>query len=195
MAPHAELKLSVEEYLAFDRSSEIKHEYLDGEIFAMVGASRAHNRLTWNLAATLDPQLRARGCEGFASDMRVAVSETGLYTYPDVVVVCGEPRFTDEQIDTLLNPTFIVEVLSPSTADYDHGRKFAHYRALPSLEVYLLIDQEEVRAELFVRQPNGTWLLSETTDPEAVLEIPRVEVSLPLARIYAGVGADDGRSR
>src|SRR5919198_4874617 len=116
-----------EEYLALERAARHKSEYVNGRIYALAGASRAHNLIVVNVSAELRAQLRGRPCETYASDMRVKVSQTGLYTYPDVVVVCGEPRFEDAQVDTLLNPTVIIEVLSESTESYDRGEKFAHY--------------------------------------------------------------------
>ena len=125
--------LTPQEYLARERRAETKSEYLRGGVFAMSGASRNHNLVATNVAAELRQQLRDRDCEVHQSDMRVKISSTGLYTYPDVTVVCGEPEFEDEEVDTLLNPKVIVEVLSPSTADYDRGGKFTHYRRLPSL--------------------------------------------------------------
>lgn len=176
---------SVEEYLAFERTSEIKHEYLDGEIFAMSGASRSHNRISWNIVAALDPQLKESGCEGFVSDQRVQIPATGLFTYPDVVVVCGEPElYGDETPETLVNPTLIVEVLSSTTEDYDRGRKFAHYRGIPSLQLYLLVAQERAHVERFERQPNGLWLLYETDDLEERLDLPAVGAGLALSDVY-----------
>src|SRR5206468_6291774 len=119
-------------------------EYINGQIYAMSGASREHNLIVVNLIRELSSQLRGRPCEVYASDMRVKVRPTGMYTYPDVVAVCGEPRFEDEQVDTLVNPAVIVEVLSPSTEAYDRGQKFAHYRKLESLTEYVLVAQNEV---------------------------------------------------
>ncbi|NJL28141.1 MAG: Uma2 family endonuclease [Thermoanaerobaculia bacterium] len=178
---------TAEEYLVYERQAEAKSEFLDGELFAMAGASREHNIISLNVAVALHPQLVARGCEEYMSDMRVHIPATGLYTYPDVTAACGEPRFSDEQRDTLVNPTLIIEVLSPSTADYDRGRKFAHYRSLPSLQVYLLIASDEIRVERFVRQPSGEWLLTEFTDLDATVDLPGLEAQLPLTAIYRQV--------
>lgn len=180
-------RLSPEEYLARERVAEVKSEYLAGETFLMSGASRKHGLVTLNIAASLHGQLRDRPCEIFAADMRVEVTTTELFTYPDVVVVRGEPRFRDADLDTLLNPTLIVEVLSPSTSDYDRGTKFAHYRSLPSLREYLLFAQERVHAEQYTRQDGERWLLAETSDPEAVLDLPSVGCTLTLADVYAKV--------
>lgn len=188
MSALAQQRLTAAEYLAFDRASEIRHEFYAGEIFAMSGASVSHNAICWNLAVRLDPHLKGSGCRGFVNDMRVAIEATSLFTYPDLVVVCGEPRFLDAgQPDTLVNPALVVEVLSASTEDYDRGRKFAHYRTLPSLQGYLLLAQDRVHAELFLRQPGGRWLLSETNDPEAQIELPVAGASLRLGDLYDGV--------
>ena len=185
MSPEPQRIWSGEEYLAFERASDEKHELFEGELFAMSGASRQHGRICWNVATALGPQLRQSGCEGFVSDMRVHVPATGLYTYPDVVVVCGEPAFLDEETpDTLLNPTLLLEVLSPSTEDYDRGRKFAHYRSLPSLEIFVLIAQDRVHVERFSRQPDGGWLLEESDDLGSDLELPGIGATLSLREVY-----------
>jgi len=189
MSALAQNRLTPAEYLAFERASELRHEYYGGEIFAMSGASAAHNTICWNLAVRLDSQLKAGGCRGFVNDMRVAVEASGLFTYPDLVVVCGPPVFLDaSQPDTLTNPTLIAEVLSASTEDYDRGRKFAHYRGLPSLQGYLLLSQDRHHAELYQRQPGDTWLLSETSDPETRISLPVAGgAELRLGDLYDGV--------
>lgn len=183
MSAEPQRRLTVEEYLALERESETRHEYLDGEIFAMSGASREHNLIGTNLVAALHPQLKQHGCEQYANDMRVRIPATGLYTYPDVVAVCGEPRFEDDERETLLNPNLVVEVLSPSTEDYDRGRKFAHYRSVPSLQVYLLVAQDRAHVEVFTRQPDDRWLLWETDDLDASFELPAV-ATLAMAEVY-----------
>src|SRR5258708_18618472 len=131
-----------ETYLDLDRQSAFKNEYFNGEIFAMTGASRKHNLITSNVNYSLNLQLKRRQCEVYASDMRVKVSSSGLYTYPDVVVVCGAPMFEDKETDTLINPTVIIEILSKSTEAYDRGDKSGHYRRLESLSEYILISQD-----------------------------------------------------
>src|SRR5579871_2603652 len=151
-------RFTPEEYLAIDRNAPVKSEYYGGEIFAMAGATRAHNRISTNVASLFNVQLQDRPCETYASDMRVQVSPDGLYTYPDVVVVCGEPHFRDEREDTLLNPTVVVEVLSRSTEGFDRGGKFAQYWGLHSITDYLLIAQDRCRVEHFVRQTDNQWL-------------------------------------
>lgn len=187
MAVEAQRRWTAEEYLALERQAELKSEFHAGEIFAMAGASRRHNLINGNLFAALHPQVVGRGCEIYASDMRVLIPDTELFTYPDLTIVCDEPQFRDEELDTLLNPTLVAEVLSSSTEDYDRGRKFAHYRTLPSLRGYLLVAQDRVHAELFTRQPDDRWLLSETDEISVTLELSVIEVTLALGDVYARV--------
>jgi len=176
--------LTPEEYLALERKAEYKSEYLAGEMFAMSGASPRHVLIVTNVVAELRGQLKQRPCTVYSSDLRVKVSPTGLYTYPDVVVVCDQPQFADEQRDTLLNPTLIVEVLSESTKDYDRGEKFEHYRTLPSLREYILIAQDKYHVEHFVRQPDNRWLLSETNLLEDTIHLSSIACDLALAEVY-----------
>jgi Uma2 family endonuclease len=144
--------------------------------------------LTGNLYASLHSQLRKRPCEIYPSHMRVFIPATGLYTYPDVAVVCGEPRFApDDYLDNLLNPTFLAEVLSPSTEAYDRGRKFEHYRAVESLQQYLLVAQDRLHVDLYTRQPDGTWLLREASRPEDTVELQSIGCQLLLADVYEKV--------
>ncbi len=187
MASEAHRRMTVEEYLALERQSETRNEFLNGEMFARTGASRRHNRTALNVATTLDRQLASRGCEVFVSGMRVQISAVHHFTYPDVVVACGEPRFTDGEVDTLLNPTLIVEVLSTSTERYDRGAKFESYRTLPSLAEYVLIAQDRVHVEHFVRQGSGAWLLTETDGHEDRVELPSIGCALALADVYQRV--------
>ena len=175
------------EYLARERAAEFKSEYLNGEMFAMAGATREHVLVSGNVSRELGNQLRDRDCEVYQSDMRVKVSPTGLYTYPDVAVVCGEPQFEDAQLDTLLNPKLLVEVLSKSTGGYDRGAKFEHYRQIPSLAEYVLIAQDKHHVEVFTRQPDGRWLLWETNDPAATVRLASIGCELHMAEIYAKV--------
>jgi len=189
--PQSQVGLSPEEYLARERQAEIKSEYYDGEVFAMSGASRPHNLIVTNLVRDISLQLRDRDCEVYSSDMRVKVDPTGLYTYPDVVVVCGEPVFEDEQVDTLLNPTWLVEVLSTSSEACDRGKKFEHYRKLETLQGVALVAQDEAHAERFARQPDGQWLLGEASGLDAALHLESIDVTLPLADIYDKVSFED----
>ncbi|MBC7813841.1 MAG: Uma2 family endonuclease [Burkholderiales bacterium] len=183
---------TAEEYLAFERASDEKHEFLDGQIYSMTGASRAHNLISVNTATAFNNALRQHPCEVYASDMRVkAPSTKGGYLYPDVVVVCGEAAFEDQQVDTLLNPTVIVEVLSSSTESFDRGTKSQHYRALDSLQEYLLISQNTAHIEHYARRADGQWLLSDAVGLEAVVELRSVDCRLALADVYVKVAFED----
>jgi len=180
-------RITPEEYLALERAAETKSEYFNGEMFAMAGARYAHNLIIGNVIATLHAQLRRRDCTVSASDLRVKVSPTGLYTYPDVVVVCGKPQLEDEHLDTLLNPKVIIEVLSESTADYDRGRKFEHYRTIDSLVEYVLIAQDKPHVEHFLRQSPSQWLFSETNRLDDTIALTSIDCQLSLAELYAKV--------
>jgi Uma2 family endonuclease len=206
MSSQPKTYLTPEEYLAIERQAETKSEYFDGEMFplrgmgkphdafAMVGASRKHNLISANIIATIVPLLRDKPCELYPSGMRVRVSATGLYTYPHVVVACGEPKFDDDYFDTLLNPTLIVEVLSPSTASYDRTKKFGYYRKIESLAEYLLVAQDEHKIEQYVKQPDQRWLLSDISLLESTVELISIQCTLKLADVYAKVELTEGRA-
>ena len=151
---------TTEDYLTQERSASYKSEYHEGQIYAMTGASRKHNLVSGNIYRELSLQLKKRSCEAYINDMRVKATEALSYYYPDVAVVCGAPQFEDAQVDTLLNPTLLIEVLSPSTEAYDRGKKFAHYRKIASLREYLLVAQDQPNIERYVRQ-GDVWILSE----------------------------------
>jgi Uma2 family endonuclease len=180
------IRFTPQEYLALERKSETRNEYYNGEIFAMAGASREHNLIAGNLFRDIGNQLEDRPCETYMNDMRVWIEATGLYTYPDVVVVCGEPRFQDREVDTLLNPAVIVEVLSPTTEAYDRGDKFRHYRRIDSLREFVLISQDRMMVERYTRQGKD-WVLSDMTDPDQVLKLESIGCQIPLGRIYAKI--------
>jgi Uma2 family endonuclease len=186
-----------EEYLALERQAEYKSEYIDGQIVAMSGASRKHGLISGNIFRVLGNQILTRPCEAYAGDMRVKVRthRKVSYTYPDVVVVCGEPQLEDRQLDTLLNPTLIVEVLSPSTEIYDRGTKFEYYRALPSVQEYLLVAQDRMLVEHFARiaapDAGDRWVLTTFSDPTATLQLPSIGCALPLADVYHKVMLPD----
>lgn len=184
MAQLAKQIITPVEYLEQERSAVIRSEYFNGCVYAMSGASLKHNRVVAALAVTLGTQLRHQLCEPFFGDMRVKVSTSGLYTYPDIVVVCGEPQLEDEHFDTLLNPTVIMEVLSPSTEVYDRGDKFAHYRSLASLTDYLLIAQDKPCIEHYQRQANEYWSYFVATGLAANVEIATIGCTLSLAEVY-----------
>ena len=179
--------MTPQDYLAWERQQDTRHEFFDGEVFAMTGASRAHNLVCLNIAASLHTQLRGTPCEVYNNDMRVKVSETGMYTYPDIVAACAEPRFEDAEVNTLLNPVLIIEVLSDSTEQYDRGAKFRHYRTLPSLQDYLLVAQSECRVEHYARETSSHWLLTKYGDPEDTLDLAAVGCRLLLREIYQRV--------
>lgn len=176
--------LTPEEYLTIERQAAYKSEYFNGEIFAMTGASRKHNLITLNIAGEFRRQLKGQPCETYVSDMRVRVPATSLYTYPDVSVVCGEPKFEDDFVDTLLNPTLLVEVLSESTELYDRGKKSGYYRTIQSLTEYLLVAQDEYKVEQYVRQPDGRWLLTDIRLLDGVVELASVNCALALKEVY-----------
>ncbi len=184
MSTQSKTLLTPEQYLEIERKAEFKSEYFQGEMFAMSGVSRQHDRLTRDLTFILYPQVEMRGCELYTSDIRVRVSSTGLYTYPDLTVVCGQQQFLDDSVDTLLNPTFLAEILSPSTEAYDRGRKAEHYRKLESLREYLLIAQDRRQADLFTLQPSGRWELREASSKEDVLELQSIGCRISIAELY-----------
>ena len=185
MSSAVSLRRSPEEYIAFERLQEIRSEYDDGVLRAMSGASREHNVIAGNLFATIHSQLRRGPCEAYSNDMRVAVELGRFYTYPDLAVVCGGPRFLDNQSDTLLNPTVLFEVLSPSTESYDRGRKFARYQTIASLREVVLISQREPRVERFERQGDGRWTLADDLSGlDDTLRLSSVDVTIPLSEIY-----------
>ncbi len=184
MSTQLKTYLTPQEYLAIERKAEIKSEYFNGEMFAMSGASRKHNLIVTNIVAELHQQMKGRPCEVYPNDMRVKVSATGLYTYPDAIVVCGEPKFEDVHVDTLLNPTLIVEVLSASTATYDRGQKFAHYRGIESLSKYVLVSQDECKVEHFAKQSDRQWLQTIVQSPDAETELASIQSVLRLREIY-----------
>ncbi|MFL6333715.1 MAG: Uma2 family endonuclease [Pyrinomonadaceae bacterium] len=173
-----------EEYLALEHKAEYKNEYIDGEIVAMTGASRRHNLITVNLGRELSQQLKGRPCEAYTSEMRVRIPSKRMYTYPDVVLVCDEPQFEDDYLDTLLNPTVLIEVLSKSTERYDRFKKFASYRTIASLAEYVLVAQHEYRVEQYTKQPDGRWLLSDHYSLEDVVELASVQCTLTLLEVY-----------
>ena len=176
--------ISPEEYLEAERRAETKSEYLDGQIYATSGASLAHNRLVANLVAAVHAQLKGGPCFALPSDMRIRVPETGLYTYPDVSVVCGEPKLEDSHKDILLNPIVLIEVFGDSTEGYDRGRKFEHYRRIASLQEYMLVSQSEPRIEMYRRQTAREWLLTEAFGVEESVELPSVRCVLRLDDVY-----------
>ena len=177
-------RYSAEEYLALDRAADYKSEYVAGEIFDMVGATPRHVLIASNMAGELRNRLRDTDCQVYSADLRIQADANNVYHYPDVVVVCGRPEYMDGRRDTVTNPLIIIEVLSPTTRNYDRGDKFAHYRRLESLREYILIDQEPCHVEHFVRIESG-WEFSEMDDCQGSLVVPTLGIFIPLLEIYA----------
>jgi Uma2 family endonuclease len=183
--------ITPEDYLAWERQADTKSEYWNGEVYAMAGASPRHTLITANTITSLSIRLRGRPCTVHTGDLRIKISPTGMFAYPDVVVVCGAPRFDDKQQDTVLNPAVLVEVLSKSTESYDRGTKFEHYRTLESLTDYVLISQDHALVEHRARQGADRWLMSYYMGLDTILPLEWLGFGLPLAEIYDKVGWDD----
>jgi Uma2 family endonuclease len=180
--------LSVREYLENERQSEIRHEFLDGLVYAMAGESIAHSTICFNLAVTIGAQLKGTPCRGFSPNMKMRAGEEGLYAYSDLVIACGEPAFHDERGDVLLNPTVIFEVLSSSTEAYDRGEKFERYRAhIETLQDYVLVSQDRPRVEHRHRRPEGAWTVTQLDGPAEVLSLPSINCRVPLAEVYSRI--------
>jgi Uma2 family endonuclease len=179
--------LTEAEYLERERLADFRSEFFDGEMFAMAGGTLRHSLIATNLAREFGNKLQNKRCTAFNADLRIKIDATGLFTYPDLSVICGDPKFVDETEDTVTNPTLIVEVLSDSTEAYDRGKKFEHYRQIPSLREYLLVSQKEPRVEQFIRQENGGWLLKEVNGLDTTLFSPALETTIALAEIFSRV--------
>ena len=175
-----------EEYLALEREANFKSEFKNGFITAMAGASPQHNTIALNFASEVRAQLRGKPCEVYISDVRLRVTPSGLYTYPDVMAVCGGAQFAEGDLETLLNPTIIAEVLSRTTETYDRGGKFDDYKTLPSLREYVLVSQKEVLVERFVRQ-GEEWVHTKIRDLDESLVLESIGCAIPLREIYAGL--------
>lgn len=176
--------VSPAEYLEFERNSELKHEYRDGEIVQMIGGTQSHNFVEANLLRIILTKLVDKTYDVYPGNMRVKVSEAGIYTYPDIAIVKGKSQLEDEHGDTLLNPAVIFEVLSPSTESYDRGQKFEHYRNIDSLAEYVLVAQDRICIERFTKQDGGQWLLQDYKTPEDVMHLDTIECDFPLADVY-----------
>ena len=175
-----------EEYLHWERKSDKKHEYLEGVVVAMAGATKEHTRITFDLSQHIGQQISGTTCEAFGNDMRVGIPKSNRYYYPDVTIVCGEAQFEDNIFDTLLNPKVIMEVLSESTSSKDRGEKFHHYQNIESLNKYVLISSDKPMVEIYHRQENfWHYTITEGTDAELILE--EMGIIIPLSKIYARV--------
>jgi Uma2 family endonuclease len=188
-------RITPEEYLELERTAERRSEYLDGEMFLMAGASLEHTQIVTNITIDLGLQLRGTPCQIFPIELRSKVNPAGLYTYPDISAVCGEPRFEDDVFDTLVNPILIIEVLSVSTESYDRGKKFAHYRSLASLQEYVLVSQWEYQIERYSRNADGAWLYTEAAGADASVELPSIQCRLSLSSVYDKVDFERAKRR
>ncbi len=186
IAEYKTQRLSIEEYLAFERKADTKHEYYRGEVFAMSRASPRHNILFSNLFGELCIKLKGKSCRPYGSDMRVYIPENTLFTYPDISIFCGEFKTSDHEEDSAIGPTVLIEILSPSTKNYDRGEKFKLYRDIPSLREYILIDTESVRVEVFRLNASRHWELEEYKSLDELLFIQAIDFSFPLRDIYSG---------
>ncbi len=179
-------KLTIEEYLQFERESVQKHEFYNGEVFSMAGAGPRHNKIFSNVFGKLAYRLTGKPCQPYGSDMRIHIPENTLFTYPDISIICGDILLSDEDKDTAIQPTVLIEILSPSTKDYDRGGKFKLYRDIPTLKEFILIDSESINVEVFRINANTHWELEEYKALSETLRIPSVEMAIPLSEIYEG---------
>ncbi|MGE3802273.1 MAG: Uma2 family endonuclease [Candidatus Kapaibacterium sp.] len=181
------LQITSEEYLAAERKAEHRHEYYNGEIFAMAGASRTHNRIVSNLMVGFGSKIKGGRCEIYANDLRVRIEEMRSFVYPDIVITCGDEEYLDDEFDTLLNPVVIIEVLSESTAQHDMTTKFSAYRRIPSLQEYLMVAQERVKIEHFARQTEELWTYRAYEELGLTIRLESVGVELSVEDVYAKV--------
>ena len=183
------IQLSYEDYLALEKETDLRHEFLDGEAWAMAGGTISHSAVKTNLLALIRTALRGRPCRPYDVDLKVHIEDTGLFTYPDLSVICGPPARSPQDKNAATNPTLLAEVLSPSTEGWDRGSKFAHYRRLPTLQHYLLVSTDLVRVELYTRAEDGRWTLSEHGAGKQI-ELPALGISLDVDEIYADLPSE-----
>ncbi len=183
-------RLSVEDYLRFERESSEKHEYYRQEIFAMAGAGPRHNLIFSNLFGELAHKLKGTTCKPYGSDLRIHIPENTLFTYPDISIICGDILSSNEDPDTAIRPSALIEILSPSTKNYDRGGKFKLYRDIPTLREYILVDSESVNVEAFRINATGHWELEEYSGIADMLHIRSVQLNVALADIYEGTHAE-----
>ncbi len=180
-------KMSPSEYLSWERSEEEKHEYVDGEIINMSGASLRHNRIHANLIGELHARLKGKECTVFPSELRLYVKSKESFFYPDATIVCGEPELVDDKMDMIANPTAVFEILSPSTTDYDMGRKFFFYMQIPSLKEYIMIDSLKKGIRIWRKSPGNNWKFEELQNETGILQITTINNTISFAELYAGV--------
>ena len=179
--------ISIDEYLAQEEESEVKHEYYQGEIFAMAGGTIAHNQIVRNTSTAVDNFLREKNCQVFPSDLKIHIEANSLFTYPDLSVVCGEPQRWNNRNDTITNPVVLIEVLSKKTQNYDRGEKFKLYRGLPSLKEYILISSLEILVERYTKKENGFWTFRETANPDDAFQIETIDFTCLVKELYRNV--------
>ncbi|MCK9209412.1 MAG: Uma2 family endonuclease [Ignavibacteriaceae bacterium] len=184
MIPKKKTFITPEEYLEIERKAGFKSEYFNGEMFALAGAGKTHNKISSNLIINIGAHLKNKSCLIYGSDMKVKIKSSGLYTYPDISVVCGDEKFEDDESDILLNPKLVIEILSESTESYDRGKKFEHYRTLESLQEYVLVSQEKPKVEQFLKQPDDKWLYSEVNGIDSIVPLSSIECEIDLKEIY-----------
>ncbi len=184
MAGQTQLRISPEEYLAIERRATYRCEYVNGEMFAMAGATRQHNRISANLVGEIHPHIKSRDCNVYSSDFRVHVPSTGYFTYPDIVITCGKEEFTDAHNDILVNPSVIIEILSDSTASTDRGKKFEQYRELESFVEYLLVEQRTPHIEQYILHDSREWRYRDIRGIDGQVTIQAIECVMPLRDIY-----------
>ena len=178
--------ISPEEYSIVERQALDKSEFFNGEIIPIAGVTRNHNRINENLSVLIGTFLKENSCQSFSSDVRVHLPATGLYAYPDIVIVCGEPELLPDGFENLLNPAVLIEVMSEGTEDYDRSRKFLRYHSIPSFQEYILIDSQQVAVEIWRKNELGQWtLIEQLADPSAQFTIQTIRLTLPLAKAYA----------
>lgn len=190
-APPQQSDWTVQQYLDYERDADSRHEFIARQVYAMAGAPERHNQLTSALNFLLYGQLLERPYQVFQSDIRVQASADAFF-YPDVVAGCEQAQYHDDRRDTLLNPTVIIEVLSPSTEDFDRGRKFTHYRGITTLQDYILVSQQTIQIDDYVRQAADKWILTVYRNPEDMLKLPAIDCTLLLGDVYCKVTFDDG---
>ena len=184
MIPQKTDKITPEEYLELEKNSELKHEYFEGEIFAMTGAKPNHNLISFNIVGELKNQLKGSPCMGFTSDQRIKIEAVTKYVYPDISIACDEVKFDDDPLGSLLNPVVVFEILSDSTEAYDRGMKFQHYRLLPSLQEYILVSQNHCLVEKYVRKNDRSWKYVSYEKMEQTLTIESINCEVLLLDIY-----------
>ena len=175
------------EYLSFERTADDRHEYYKGEIYLMSGASFKHNIIEDNLRGTIHAFLKGKKCRSFGSNLRIHIPKNTLYTYPDILIVCDKPQFVDNEFDTLLNPAVIIEILSPSTGNYDRGAKFDLYREIESLKEYILVDSVTTHLIHYIKNADATWTLSEAKNLTDTFVITTIGLQLPMSEVYSGI--------